>query len=161
MQSYGATAILHFKDCCMEETLAFKGKLKPLFSKRGGMPEKYRNPSLKDYSGKCITAKMVGCTTYGNIGAVITYSFEGRKVYDVMDFPGNTKEVNDERKKRYMRMFGTKVKTIPAALSNPLSFSSSIGAIWGNRIRLKKNDFEAILHVHTGGWLELVDGRIV
>lgn len=161
MQSYGATAILHFKDCYMEETLAFKGKLKPLFAKRVGMPEKYRNPSLKDYSGKCITAKMVGCTTYGNIGAVITYSFEGRKIYDVMDFPGNTKEVNDERKKRYMRMFGTKVKTIPAALSNPLSFSSSIGAIWGNRIRLKKNDFEAILHVHTGGWLELVDGRIV
>ena len=145
----------------MEETLAFTGDVKPLFAKRGDLPEKYRNPSLKGYSGKCITAKMVGCTTYKNIGAVITYSFEGKKIYDVMDFPGNTKEVNDERKKRYMRMFGTKVKTVTAALYNPLSFSSSIGAIWGNRIRLKKKDFEAVLHVHTGGWLELVEGWIV
>jgi hypothetical protein len=145
----------------MEETLSFTGDVKPLFAKRGNLPEKYRNPSLKGYSGKCITAKMVGCTTYKNIGAVITYSFEGKKIYDVMDFPGNTKEVNDERKQRYMRMFGTKGKTIATALSNPLSFSSSIGAIWGNKIRLKKKDFEAVLHVHTGGWLELVDGWIV
>lgn len=145
----------------MEETLAFTGIVNPLFSKRGGLPEKYRNPSLKNYAGKCITAKMVGCTTYKNIGAVITYSFDGKKIYDVMDFPGNTQEVNDERKKRYMRMFGTKGKTVTSALSNPLSFSSSIGAIWGNKIRLKKKDFEAVLHVHTGGWLELVDGGIV
>lgn len=145
----------------MEATLAFKGTVEPLFAKRAGLPGKYRNPSLKDYAGRRITAKMVGCTTYKDIGAVITYSFEDRKIYDVMDFPGNTKEVNDERKKRYMRMFGTKVKTIPAALSNPLSFSSSIGAIWGNRIRLKKKDFVATLHVHNGGWLELVDGSIV
>lgn len=145
----------------MEETLAFKGKLKPLFSKRGGMPEKYRNPSLKDYSGKCITAKMVGCTTYGNIGAVITYSFEGRKIYDVMDFPGNTKEVNDERKRRYMTMFGTKNKTVKDALTHPLSFSSSIGAIWGNKIRRRGMSFDAVLHVHSGGWLELIDGSIV
>ena len=145
----------------MEETLAFNGDMKPLFAERECLPERYRNPTLKGYTGKRITAKMVGCTAYKNIGAVITYSFEGKKIYDVMDFPGNTQEVNDERKKRYMRIFGTKGKTVTAALSNPLSFSSSIGAIWGNRIRLKKKDFEAVLHVHNGGWLELVDGRVV
>ena len=145
----------------MEETLAFTGDMKPLFAERGGLPEKYRNLALKGYTGKRITAKMVGCTTYKNIGAVITYVWEGKKIYDVLDFPGNPQDVNDERKKRYMTMFGTKNKTVKDALTHPLSFSSSIGAIWGNKVRRKGKSFEAVLHVHTGGWLELVDGRVV
>lgn len=145
----------------MEQTLAFKGKVNPLFGKTTEFPEKYRNHVLDNYADRHITARMVGCTAYPGIGAVITYVWEGKKIYDVLDFPGNPQDVNDERKKRYMTMFGTKNKTVKDALTHPLSFSSSIGAIWGNKVRRKGKSFDAVLHVHNGGWLELIDGQVV
>ena len=145
----------------MEHTLAFKGKVNPLFGKKAAFPERYRNHVLDSHADKHITARMVGCTAYPGIGAVITYVWEGKKIYDALDFPGNPQDVNDERKKRYMTMFGTKNKTVKEALTHPLSFSSSIGAIWGNKIRRRGMSFDAVLHVHNGGWLELIDGMIV
>jgi len=126
---------------------------------------KYANKDMESAVGLRITAYMIGCTVYPEVGSVITYQWGQKKIYDVLDVPGVSKESNDKRKMRYMQMFGTKPGTVQKALGNPWSFSASVGTQWGHHVKCLGRKLEAILEVYKAPsgyiYFGLVSGKIV
>lgn len=151
----------------------FTNSLKPMFdfsksgnvSKLGRGNNKYMNKNVATEVGKQIKAYMIGCTVYPEVGSIITYQWGDIKIYDLMDVPGVSKAANDERKRRYLQLFGSRPDTVQKALGNPHSFSASIGTIWGHHVKGIGRKFEAVLDVYksTEGYyyFGLASGNVV
>lgn len=145
----------------------FTDSLKTMFGKpmKLGRGNKYMNMPVATEVGKKIKAYMIGCTVYPEVGSVITYQWGDRKIYDLMDVPGVSKAANDERKRRYLQLFGSRPNTVQKALDNQHSFSASIGTIWGHHVKCIGRKFEAVLDVYksTEGYyyFGLASGSVV
>lgn len=138
---------------------------KPGNARKLAVGTKYMNKNVATEVGKQIKAYMIGCTVYPEVGSVITYQWGDRKIYDLMDVPGVSKAANDERKRRYLQLFGSRPDTVQKALDKPHSFSASIGTIWGHHVKGIGRKFEAVLDVYksTEGYyyFGLASGSVV
>lgn len=103
--------------------------------------ERYSNSRLMPYIGTQLEAVVTGITVNPLIGSYIVldvYTNEGVvKAYDLLDCPGVEDSVNEERKRRYMTILGSRNKTVGKALKNPYSLSASLGTQWGHNIKHK------------------------
>lgn len=138
---------------------------KPSNARKLAVGTKYMNKNVATEVGKQIKAYMIGCTVYPEVGSVITYQWGEYKIYDLMDVPGVSKAANDERKRRYLQLFGSRPDTVQKALDKPHSFSASIGTIWGHHVKGIGRKFEAVLDVYksTEGYyyFGLASGSVV
>lgn len=147
----------------------FTSSLKSMFDSSKPMKlavgTKYMNMSVATEVGQKIKAYMIGCTVYPEVGSVITYQWGDRKIYDLMDVPGVSEAANNERKMRYLQLFGSRQNTAKKSLDNPRSFSASIGTIWGHHVKGIGRKFEAVLDVYksTEGYyyFGLASGSVV
>lgn len=124
---------------------------------------KFHNNCVKTAVGTRITAVMDGCTYVEGYGAVISYKWGNYKIYDLMDVPGVSKAANDERKMRYLQMFGSRPETAKRALDKPRSFAASVGTIWGHHVKHDKKKIDAVLEVYRSGsycYFALISGQI-